>query len=238
MKSLTDIANDISTTLNDTGYELIQEDDDSLYSFLSSQKFFQDLNEYSFSNKLSPESYFTILLLQLSRQVQEKESILHIFNKNLNKTSTKQQYDGKEINNFIKKYRNLEFLVNILNYFLSDEQIKSLPGENGEYKYIFKMIKKLKNIKSNKKKYYISCHIGNFSLFKTGLCRKNIEHRNKYKNRPMTLSDYEKYGKSYYSKASNTDLAKEQKLDNTLYSISKNFNMARSTIDTVFTCLV
>jgi hypothetical protein len=236
MKKLTEIVNDISTTLNETGYELIKEDRESLYKLIQSEQFLQDLKKNEVVDKISTESYFFILLSQLERKI-DNDQVLNKFIDIYNKTNNERTSNVSRKN--IKEFLTVDhknYIANICKYFLDRRFTEKIPGQqkSGNFKYIYKMIDEIQN-SNEKNKFYVSCHIGHFSLYKSAICRKNIEHRNQTKNRIMTLRDYKKYGQTYYKKASKYKIDKET--NKILNYFSKKYDMVRSVIDTMFSKL-
>ena len=232
MKTLPEIVNEISSTLTQKGYELIKEDRDSLYQLLKSDQFQKDLKKSEIIlSDLSTQAYFFILLHRLEKEINENQKIITLLNEIYKKTENKRLSEKNLKPFFTESYK--RYISNICKYFLDSKFTRKLPGQRDteEYKYIYKMIDKIK--KSDKsEKYYISCHIGHFSLYKSAICRKNVEHRKEHKNRIMTLKDYKKYGQTYYSKASDHDLAKEDKT--ILKTISEKYDIVRTLIDGLF----
>lgn len=233
MKKLTDIANDISTTLNKVGYDLIKEDKESLYTLLGSEQFLEDFNDKDITTEINSKSYFLISFLQTKRRLKERKDKLFQFKDLLQKTKDKNIKDNTI--DFLEQNEIISFIVHICDYFTDQKFIEKLPGQNsnGKYKYFYEIIEKIQN-SDRKSKYFLSHHIGNLSLFKTSICRKNIEHKNKVNQSVMTLDDYKKFGLTYYKKASKHEKAEEEGMKTTLQKVSNNFDVVRSTIDLVF----
>ena len=75
----------------------------------------------------------------------------------------------------------------------------------------------------NIEKFYIYCHIGNYTLFLTGMIPEYIKYRYEYKRRPVNKHYYVGFGKTYYGLASEHTNARRNRLTGTLSQLSEGF---------------
>ena len=72
-------------------------------------------------------------------------------------------------------------------------------------------------------KFYIHCHIGDYTLFLTGMVPECVEYKYGHRRRPIDRHYYVDFGKTYYALASEHSEARENGLSGTLSKISESF---------------
>ncbi|MDR4504534.1 MAG: hypothetical protein MRK01_07045 [Candidatus Scalindua sp.] len=117
------------------------------------------------------------------------------------------------------------YIANMLVKFSESSQLfKIREGENESYQYIVDMI--TDSLKSDTmKKFSIYCHIGNYTLFLTGMFSEYIKYRFEYRRRLVDRQYYIDFGKAYYELASKHASAKKNNLSNTFLQLSRGFEI-------------
>lgn len=189
-------------SLPNKAHSLFEEDRDSILEFIKSEQFFDCLFENKIIKNIDIEIFFYALLIHINENREQ-------FNLDDNK---------------IKHTRTLEYLASTLKQFLHSNDIYNLPvkDDNKQYKYIFEMIKACQNI-SDQERFFVFCHIGNFSLYKTTIKAENTQYRTEFKDRPIGEEEYENYARTYYKKASDHKTAKQMNLEEPLYQLSNDY---------------
>ena len=82
----------------------------------------------------------------------------------------------------------------------------------------------------NIRKYYIYCHIGDYTLFLTGMIPEYVKYRFEQKRRPVDRNYYVNFGKAYYNLASGTSNARKNRLSDTLSQLSEGFEVVAEII--------
>lgn len=119
-----------------------------------------------------------------------------------------------------------DYLAEMLAQFARTENLACYrPGWKQPLDYIYEMIAHLQKA-DDWEAFLIRTHIGNHSLFMTGLFGDRIRYRAEYKGFP-NLRYYEQLGKNNYRVASDHKFARRYELAPILESLSVNFEPAR-----------
>jgi hypothetical protein len=92
------------------------------------------------------------------------------------------------------------------------------------------MIQEAQSVDS-RRQFLIYSHIGNYSLFLTGIFPQYIEYRYKYKSRPVNMQFYVDFGKTYYELASEHTLAREYELNEVFLRLSMMFEVYKNALN-------
>lgn len=119
--------------------------------------------------------------------------------------------------------RVINYLANLLSLFVKIDRVHRVePNDPVTYEYLVDMIARLRDADAEEQ-FSISAHIGNFSLFLTGMLPEWIDHRFRYKHRPTNRDYYESQGSSYYHQASRHRLADELELSDVFLRLALSF---------------
>ncbi len=117
------------------------------------------------------------------------------------------------------------YLANMLSIFVQMSQLYTMEREDeNQYRYIIDMIGEIQHSDSARR-FYIYCHIGNYTLFFTGMFPEYIEHKFRYKKNLIDNRYYVDFGKTYFGLASEHVMARQHALEDTLHSLSEGFEI-------------
>ncbi len=231
-KKMINAVEKIDPDLSPEALELFRNDAESLRQFVGSRDFHEILLNRQDSLSLGFEEFFTVLMEQLLGRLRRDEEFRNYFLEVLARVSDRGWTYERTIE-FLEDDDLLAYLVSTMIRFGDRKQVYSLPGEDREYRYIVDLIK-LSVESSQSRSYRIYCHIGNYSLFLTGLFPGWIRHRHEVKNRPMDVESYCQYGRTYFGRAAEHDLAEKQRTRPVLRKLSRGYDLVRSSLIFVF----
>ncbi len=118
----------------------------------------------------------------------------------------------------------INYIANVLALFVrADRLYRVQPNDPETQAYIVDMRAEAAEANSARQ-FCIYAHIGNFTLFLTGVFPGWIEHRHRYKRRPVDRSYYTQQGRSSYHQAALHHLAREYGLDDVLMRLALDFD--------------
>src|SRR5208337_2329427 len=119
-----------------------------------------------------------------------------------------------------------DYVAEVLAEFASSERARCLvPGATAPLDYFFEMLAAL-NAADDRSGFYIRVHIGNYSLFLSGVFPDRIRSRSEARGYP-DLKYYEGLGRSQYRVASDHRLAQRYAMTNILSTLSERFATTR-----------
>ena len=99
---------------------------------------------------------------------------------------------------------------------------------NGErLVYLVDMVEELNETASKQDQFDHHAHIGNYTLFLSGLFPDYFEYLSTYKRRLITSRYYERMGQTHYSQASVHQIARKEQLDGVLSDLAHQFPTVR-----------
>lgn len=104
-----------------------------------------------------------------------------------------------------------------------------VPGSEGPLEYFFEMLAALRTA-DERTSFYIRAHIGNHSLFLSGVFPQRIRYRAERKGFP-SLSYYEELGRSSFRIASDHRLASRYELGSIYSTLSERFQETRQALN-------
>lgn len=134
-------------------------------------------------------------------------------------------------NRIIGDKKVINYIANLLSLFVSkDRAYRIARGDQYTHSYITDMIQEAQSVDS-RRQFLIYSHIGNYSLFLTGIFPQYIEYRYKYKKRPVNTQFYVDFGKTYYELASEHALAREYELNEVFLRLSMMFEVYKNALN-------
>jgi len=119
-----------------------------------------------------------------------------------------------------------DYVAEVLTEFARAEQARCvLPGGANPIEYFFEMLAALKTA-DDRTSFFIRVHIGNYSLFLSGVFPDRIRFRAEARGFP-DLRYYENLGRMQYRMASDHRLAQRYELANILGTLSERFGRTR-----------
>lgn len=125
-----------------------------------------------------------------------------------------------------------DYIASLLAHFARTEnilRINELPDEN--LRYVTDMLIRMEKC-TPEQAFAIQVHIGNLTLYLTGVFPENIELRTKRKGAP-SLDFYERIGASQYALVSKHQIARKNHLDHVYQRLSGDFPRFRAALNQV-----
>lgn len=129
--------------------------------------------------------------------------------------------------------RLINYLANMLALFVRAERVYRIhPGDEQTHAYMVELIEEAQSA-DPKRRFLTYSHIGNYALFLTGMFPQWIEHRRRYKRRPVSERYYVDLGSAYFQQAAQHLMAREFKLDDVFLRLSMLFDYYRNSLNTL-----
>lgn len=121
----------------------------------------------------------------------------------------------------------IHYLAHLLGLFtVTDRVYRVEAGDDAGYQYLVDLVMAASQA-APERAFLVQSHIGNFALFTAGIRAEWVEHRHRYKRRPVTVDYYCKMGRSYYSRASKHPLAAAFGVQQVFRELSARFSYYR-----------
>lgn len=132
----------------------------------------------------------------------------------------------------IKERAVADYVAEVLAEFARSERARCIvPGQSNPLDYFFEMLAALQTA-DDRTSFYIRVHMGNFSLFLSGVFPERIRSRAERKGFP-DLKYYEGIGRSQYRVASDHRLAQRYSLNSILGTLSERFDTTRRALNDI-----
>lgn len=123
--------------------------------------------------------------------------------------------------------RAIHYLANVLALFLRADRARRVQPSDAEgYEYIVDLVREAAGA-APERQFLVHCHIGNYALFLCGLHARWIEHRYRYRRRPVSPDYYRQAGRSFYSSAAQNWRAARLGLREALQQLAQRFDYYR-----------
>ncbi len=118
----------------------------------------------------------------------------------------------------------INYIANLLALFVKTDRLYRVQRRDTEtYEYIVDMIAEAARA-DLRRQFLVYSHIGNYTLWLTGLFPAWIEHRHRFKRRPVDESFYTNSGRAYFERASSHPLAREYELEEVFFRLAMMFD--------------
>jgi hypothetical protein len=125
-----------------------------------------------------------------------------------------------------------DYIATVLAEFLEGDRWQTLPGlPDMQTRYVTDMLTVLADLKGDRA-FLLQAHIGNFSLFVSGIFPEHIRHRATRRGAPA-LDFYESVGSTHYRLAAHQPQARTTGLENVLETIGNEFSDVRRGLNRV-----
>lgn len=122
--------------------------------------------------------------------------------------------------------RAIHYLANLLATFIHTDRLFSIaPDQDESFSYLADLA--AAETGNEHHDFLVHSHIGNLAMFLSGYHAAWIEHRHRYKRRPLTLDYYRDMGSIYYGRAAGHRLAAEFEIDDVLAHLAGRFEYFR-----------
>jgi len=127
----------------------------------------------------------------------------------------------------------VNYLANMLALFVRAERsVRVEPGDERHYDYLVDLVTEAAGA-APERQFLVHCHIGNHALFVSGFYARAIEHRHRYRRRPVTLDYYRQVGRSFYAEAARNSRATRFGLRDAFTQFAQRFEYYRSGLDRI-----
>jgi hypothetical protein len=125
-----------------------------------------------------------------------------------------------------------DYVAKILSDFVRSEGVRiQLPGQASPMEYLFEMLTAA-NQADDSTAFRIRAHIGNYSLFLSGVFPERIRSRAETRGAP-SLSYYENIGRSQYRMAGDHRLAQRYELATIFHTLAEHFQTTRLALNDI-----
>jgi hypothetical protein len=124
----------------------------------------------------------------------------------------------------------VNYMANLLSLFVRTERVyRPEAGDRQSYEYFVDLAAEAARA-DERRRFLLQAHIGNYALYLTGIFRDSLEHRRRYKRRPVDVRYYADMGRVYRDAAS-TRLARVYKLDDVFLRLALQFDHYRERLN-------
>lgn len=121
----------------------------------------------------------------------------------------------------------INYLANLLSLFVRTDRVyRPESGDRASYEYFTDLMAAAQHA-DERRSFLLRAHIGNYALYLTGLFPGWIEHRHRYKKRPLDARYYADMGRTGYRDAASSRLAKAFELDDIFLRLALMFDRYR-----------
>lgn len=122
----------------------------------------------------------------------------------------------------------INYLANLLALFVHTDRVHRIArGDSEEYEYLFDLAAAVPDADS-RREFLLHSHIGNYSLYLTGMFPGWIEHRYRYKRRPVSVDYYVDMGRAHFQQAARHPMAQEFSMDRVFFRLALMFDSYRT----------
>ncbi|RMD69007.1 MAG: hypothetical protein D6819_08030 [Gammaproteobacteria bacterium] len=128
--------------------------------------------------------------------------------------------------------RVLNYMANLLALFARGDRLwRVSPGDKETHAYLVELMAAAAEEPDPKRRFAIHAHIGNHTLFITGLFPGWLAHRHRFGRRPVSPSWYLDAGSGHYGEAARQSPARNLGLDDVLLRLAMRFEHYRDALE-------
>jgi hypothetical protein len=125
----------------------------------------------------------------------------------------------------------INYIANLLALFVKTDRAYRVHRADAQtYEYIVDMIQEASR-SDTRRQFLVYSHIGNYTLWLTGLFLDSIQYRHRYKRRPVDVSFFTNSGRAYFERASSHPLAREYELNDVFLRLAMMFDHYRNALN-------
>ena len=125
----------------------------------------------------------------------------------------------------------INYIANLLSLFVKADRLYRIHRNDKQtHHYLTDMVQEAATA-DTRRQFLIYSHIGNYSLYLTGIFPQWIEYRRRYKNRPVGAQFYIDFGREYYDRASEHAMAREYDLGEVFFRLSIMFEVYKEALN-------
>lgn len=127
----------------------------------------------------------------------------------------------------------IHYLANLLAQFAHGDRLYRVQSNESErYEYLTDLLQDAVEA-SPERQFLIDVHIGNFSLYLSGVCEPWVHYRQTYRRRPVSLDYYKAMGANHYAQAASSFHANLFGLQQILERLAVRFEYFRTGMRTL-----
>lgn len=206
--------------------DLIRGDEGTIIRMMDNDRVFNKaMDSTSHILEISPFFLFSLILRRVFKERREDTEFVERTVDALNNAGTTNLWDNRRLQNLLKDAQVLDYMANLLARFAKSSRLfKVLEMGNISYQYIVDLIAdSLRSDYNNR--FHIYCHIGDYTLFLTGMIPECVEYKYGHRRRPIDRHYYIDFGKTYYCLASEHAKARGNNLSGTFSKLSEGFEV-------------
>ena len=120
--------------------------------------------------------------------------------------------------------RVINYLANLLAIFVRSHRVHRVEGADADgYDYLVDLLEEASEA-DERRRFLVHAHVGNFSLYTSGLFGRWIEHRHRYGRRTLDASYYADLGSASFGQASSLPPAREFGLEDVFVRLALMFD--------------
>jgi len=221
-------------TDHDNIKRLVKGDADIVGLMVESDRVFQKLMDRSTAiQSISPYFFFTLLLRRAARELKRRPGLIEAAVDAANCQGDAVPWTLERAEGMLAERGMTNYLANMIATFIRSSRLfkVSMQDEQSDH-YLVDLIEDSQQSDSARR-FWIYCHIGNYTLFLTGLFPEFIHHRYTYRRRPVDEHFYIDFGKTYYGLASDHQIARRTELDSVFVQLSSGFEIVKQFLNYV-----
>ncbi|HQU15869.1 MAG: hypothetical protein B7Z66_06335 [Chromatiales bacterium 21-64-14] len=127
--------------------------------------------------------------------------------------------------------RVIHYIANLLSLFVNNDRVHRIQAHDPRHhEYLVGMIDEAARAEP-RRQFLIYAHIGNYALYLTGVFPRWIEHRHRFKRRPVDTAYYLDFGRVYFERAASHPLAREYRLGEVFLRLALLFDQYREALN-------
>lgn len=130
-----------------------------------------------------------------------------------------------------RDHKVINYVANLLSLFVKTERLHRVqPHDQKTYEYLVEMMEEASRA-DKRRQFMIYSHIGNYSLYLSGVFPAWIQYRHRYKRRPVDEKFYIDFGRTYFDRASKHPLARSYQLEEVFLRLALLFEEYRHALN-------
>lgn len=122
----------------------------------------------------------------------------------------------------------IHYLANLLALFARTERVYRLQdGDEDQYRYLVDLVQQAHEA-DYARRFLVDAHIGNYSMYLSGIQAQWVNHRLRYHHRPVSLEYYRRMGRSYYASAAGHPASRDFGLREVFRHLAERFEHFRA----------
>jgi hypothetical protein len=126
--------------------------------------------------------------------------------------------------------RTIHYLANLLALFGRTERLYRPSDAGAPCEYLVDLVQQ--SVEAGyERRFLVDAHIANYALYLSGICAQWVQHRRRYRHRPVSLEYYRRMGRSYYASAAHHPASREFGLREIFARLAERFEHFRGGLE-------